>query len=458
MDFSASAGALWGPSTSRAVDAFPVSGLPMPPAFLRILALIKRCAAQTSEHLGQLDPVKAKAIIRAAQEIADGSYLDQFPVDVYQTGSGTSTNMNSNEVIAALSRDYLPAGVTVHPIDDVNKGQSSNDVIPTAMQIAMALALVTDVKPALGELGAALSAKAEEFWPVIKLGRTHLQDATPIRLGQEFAGYAAQVRRCVRLADQAVRDLAVVPLGGTAVGTGMNTDARFAGAVCGRLSAALGLEITETPDHFSAQNTLDIVLSAHGCVKTIALSLWKIASDIRLLGTGPRAGLGELVLPESGVESSIMPGKSPPAIVESLTMVVARVLGNDTVVSFAQTGSILELNVMMPVTIAATLESCQLLASATANFSRRCVAGLTATSRGPQNVETGLMLVTALTPIVGYEKAAALSAEAGATGEDVRSVARRHGFAPDQLERLLDPYEMTRPNGSAQDSGTPAPS
>lgn len=443
---------LWGRATERAMAGFAISGQPMPRDFVLALALLKQCAAETNRDLGLLDPQVAEAIIAACQEVIDGQHWGLFPVDIYQTGSGTSTNMNANEVIAALASRQLPGTSPVHPNDHVNKGQSSNDVIPTTMHIAVAVALHRELVPALEELLAVLEQKAAEFWDTLKLARTHLQDATPMRLGQEFRGYAGQVERSLGLAAQAIAALKPVALGGTAVGTGINTHPEFARRTLARVSERLGVEIVETNNHFSAQSTLDAVIFAHGCVKTIALSLWKIGSDLRLLSTGPQTGYGEIVLPASGVESSIMPGKSPPAIIESLMMVVARVLGNDAAVSFAQTGSILELNVMMPITIVSALESVKLLAAVTLNFSRRCVSGVRSTPRGHDNVERGLMLATALVPHIGYERAAAIAAEALQDGERIRDIALRHGIGAADLDRILDPYAMTEP-GLALPSG-----
>ena len=287
-----------------------------------------------------------------------------------------------NEVVANLAGARL-AGRRVHPNDDVNRCQSSNDTIPTALQLSAAMAIETDLLPALERLHTALVAKEQAFWPVVKTGRTHLQDATPIRLGQEFRGYAGQVEESLRRARAAQAELLAVPLGGTAVGTGINAHPEYAFRACARLSTLTGLTVRETPNHFHAQATLDVAIAAHGAIRTIALSLWKIASDVRLMGMGPRAGLAELALPETQPGSSIMPGKVNPVIVESLTMVVARVVGNDATIAFGQTGSFLELNVMLPVSAAALLESIELLAAATANFSERCIEGLTATERGP---------------------------------------------------------------------------
>jgi fumarate hydratase class II len=439
------ADALYGASTQRAVLNFPISGQRFPRRFIRALALIKQAAAEANAELGLLEPDVAEAIVAAAAEVAIGAHDDQFPIDIYQTGSGTSTNTNMNEVIANLAATRLGEGRRVHPNDDVNKSQSSNDTIPTAMQVAAAMAIEEALLPALGRLGLALAAKADELWPVVKTGRTHLQDATPIRLGQEFRGYAGQVEESIRRTRAAQEELLSVPLGGTAVGTGINADPRHAGLACARLSALTGLDVRETTNHFHAQATLDAVIAAHGGVRTTALSLWKIASDVRLMGMGPRAGIAEIALPETQPGSSIMPGKVNPVIVESLTMVVARVIGNDATISFAQTGSFLELNVMMPVTAVALLESIELLAASATNFADRCVTGIVATDRGPALVEQGLMLATALAPEIGYDAAAALAKDAFKSGRTIRELAIERGIAPDRLDELLDPAAMTEP-------------
>ncbi len=440
--------ALYGASTQRAVLNFPISGQRFPRSFIRALALIKQTAAETNAELGLLPPDVAAAIAAAAGEVARGGHDDQFPIDIYQTGSGTSTNTNMNEVIAHLATAQLAAGggsTRVHPNDHVNKCQSSNDVIPTALQVAAAMTIDEALLPALVILRDALGAKADELWPVVKTGRTHLQDATPIRLGQEFRGYAGQLDESIRRLRAAQAELLVVPLGGTAVGTGINAHPAFAAATTRRLTALTGLDVRETPNHFHAQATLDAAIAAHGALRTIALSLWKIASDIRLMGMGPRAGLAEIALPETQPGSSIMPGKVNPVIVESLTMVVARVLGNDTTIAFGQTGSFLELNVMLPVTAVALLESIALLAAASRNFADRAVRGLTATDRGPALVEQGLMLATALAPEIGYDAAAALAKEAFKTGRTIRELAAERGIAADRLDELLDPAAMTEP-------------
>src|SRR5690349_4527433 len=438
------ADALYGASTQRAVLNFPISGQRFPRPFIRALALIKEAAAETNRALGLLEPDLAAAIATAAAEVVSGAHDDQFPIDVYQTGSGTSTNTNANEVIAHLARARL-GGATVHPNDHVNKCQSSNDVIPTALQLSAAMEIEERLLPALETLRGALADRAEAFWPVVKTGRTHLQDATPIRLGQEFRGYAGQVEESIRRARAAQDELLSVPLGGTAVGTGINAHPDYAPRAAARLAELTGLPVRETANHFHAQAALDAPIAAHGALRTIALSLWKIGSDVRLMGMGPRAGIAEIALPETQPGSSIMPGKVNPVIVESLTMVVARVVGNDATIGFAQTGSLLELNVMLPVTAAALLESIELLAAAARNFADRCVSGIVATDRGPALVEQGLMLATALAPEIGYDAAAALAKDALRTGRTIRELATERGVAPGRLDELLDPASMTEP-------------
>jgi fumarate hydratase class II len=334
----------------------------------------------------------------------------------------------------------------VHPNDHVNLGQSSNDVIPTAIQVSWAVAITDELIPALEQLQKSLEAKSEEFWPVIKTGRTHLQDATPIRLGQEFKGYAGQVEESIRRAKAAVDELASVPLGGTAVGTGLNAHPRYARLASARLAKATGVRIRETRNHFHAQATLDVLLAAHGALRTIAVSLSKIGTDIRLMGTGPIAGLGELRLPETQPGSSIMPGKVNPVIVESLTMVVARVLGNDLTVTISgQAGSLFELNVMMPVAAVTGLESITLLAASARNFRERLVEGLQATDRGPELVERSPMLATALNPVIGYDEAAKIAKESIRTGKSIRELARAKGVSDAQLDKVLDLGKMTKP-------------
>ena len=443
------ADAYYGASTQRAVLNFPISGQPFPRRFIRALGLVKRAAAQTNRELGLLPRRRARAIAAAAQEVIDGKLDDQFPIDIYQTGSGTSTNTNANEVIANRATEILGGergSKLVHPNDHVNLCQSSNDVIPTAIQVAAAAAIQDELIPALERLQRALEVKSKEFWPVVKTGRTHLQDATPIRLGQEFRGYAGQIEESVRRARAAVDELSRLPLGGTAVGTGLNSHPQYARLATARLAKATRLPLRETTNHFHAQATLDAVVAAHGALRTIGTSLWKVGSDIRLMGTGPIAGLGELRLPETQPGSSIMPGKVNPVIIESLLMVIARVYGNDaTVVVSGQAGSLFELNVMMPVAAVATLESITLLAASVRNLSERCVEGLQATDRGPELVERSPMLATALNPVIGYDEAAKLAKESMRTGKSIRQLARAKGVAEKQLNRVLDLGKMTKP-------------
>jgi fumarate hydratase class II len=443
------ADAYYGASTQRAVLNFPISGDPLPRRFIRALGMVKKAAAQTNLELGLLARRRARAITAAAQEVVDGKLDEQFPIDVYQTGSGTSTNTNANEVIANRATEILGGdrgSKLVHPNDHVNLCQSSNDVIPTALQISAALAIDEEMIPALELLHKALEAKSHEFWPIVKTGRTHLQDATPIRLGQEFRGYAGQMEESIRRARTAIDELSRVPLGGTAVGTGLNSHPQYARIACARLAKATGLPIRETTNHFHAQATLDALVAAHGALRTIATSLWKIGSDIRLMGTGPIAGLGELRLPETQPGSSIMPGKVNPVIIESMMMVIARVYGNDqTVLVSAQSGSFFELNVMMPVASVATLESITLLAASAHNFSTRCVEGLQATERGPELVERSPMLATALNPVIGYDEAAKIAKESIRTGRSIRQLARAKGVSEAALNKVLDLGKMTKP-------------
>ena len=443
------ADAYYGASTQRAVLNFPISGQPFPRRFIRALGLIKKAAAQTNQELGLLSRRRARAITAAAQEVIDGKLDDQFPIDIYQTGSGTSTNTNANEVIASRAIEILGGergSKAVHPNDHVNLGQSSNDVIPTAIQISCCVAIADELIPALRMLEKALETKSKEFWPVVKTGRTHLQDATPIRLGQEFKGYAGQVEESIRRAEAAIEELAKVPLGGTAVGTGLNSHPQYARMTSARLAKATRIGIHETRNHFHAQATLDVLVAAHGALRTIATSLWKIGSDIRLMGSGPIAGLGELRLPETQPGSSIMPGKINPVIIESLTMVVARVFGNDVTVALCgQSGSLFELNVMMPVAGVTSLESITLLAASARNLTERCIEGLQATDRGPELVERSPMLATALNPIIGYDEAAKIAKESMRTGRSIRQLARTKGISEAQLNKVLDLAKMTKP-------------
>ncbi|CAA9422079.1 MAG: Fumarate hydratase class II [uncultured Rubrobacteraceae bacterium] len=440
--------ALFGAQTRRALDNFPISGIRFPRRFIEALGAIKLEAANVNHELGGLDEHLRDAIVAAAEEVVDGTLDKHFVLDIFQTGSGTSTNMNANEVISNRAVQTLGGELgskdPVHPNDHVNRGQSSNDVIPTAIHLAALISIERDLLPALHKLRDALGDKAVEFDDVVKTGRTHLQDATPIRLGQEFLGYAGQVERGIRRVERAREDLAEVALGGTAVGTGVNTHPEFAGRVCERLSARFGVEVRETENHFQAQSAMDAAVFASGALKTVAVSLLKIANDVRFLGAGPRANLAEIALPEVQPGSSIMPGKVNPVIAESAAMASAQVIGNDATVALAGQSGNFELNVMLPVIAHNLLQSIELLASTADNFTDQLVVGLQATDRGPALVEQGLMLATALAPEIGYDKAADLSKEAYKTGKTIREVAReRTDLSEEDLDRLLDARKMT---------------
>jgi fumarate hydratase class II len=447
------ANAYYGASTQRAVLNFPISDLRMSRLFLRGLGLLKRAAAEVNAELGLLSPDLAQAIATAAQEVADGRWDAHFPVDVFQTGSGTSTNMNANEVIANRAAEILGYGIgsrRVHPNDHVNLGQSSNDVIPTVMHLAALLAIKDDLRPGLTRLQRALEQKAAEFMPVIKTGRTHLQDATPIRLGQEFQGYAGQIERGLRRLAAAEEDLREVALGGTAVGTGINTHPEFARRVCARLTAMTGVEVRETTNHFQAQSTVDAAVWASGALRTIAVSLLKIANDIRWMASGPRAGLFELLLPEVQPGSSIMPGKVNPVIPESVCQVAMQVIGNDTTITVAGQSGNFEINVTFPLVAHNLLQSITLLGRASDNFAAQCIEGLKATERGPELVERGLAICTALAPVIGYDAAAEIAKEAFRTNRTIREVAlERTQLTPEELDRILDPAAMTAPGYSS---------
>ncbi|HEY6286399.1 MAG TPA: class II fumarate hydratase [Ktedonobacteraceae bacterium] len=451
------ADAYWGASTHRAVLNFPISDLRFPRQFIRALGQIKQAAAQVNESLGTVDPQIAEAIVLAAQEVIDGKLDSHFVLDIFQTGSGTSTNMNANEVIANRASELLGGSRgsrKVHPNDHVNFGQSSNDVIPTAIHLAALVSIEYDLIPALQGLRHSLEQKAEEFMPVIKTGRTHLQDATPIRLGQEFLGYAGQIERGIARMRHAQNELSEVALGGTAVGTGVNTHPEFADRVCQRLSEINGVTVRETSNHFQAQSTLDNIVEASGALNTLAVSLMKIANDIRWLGSGPRAGIGEIELPAVQPGSSIMPGKVNPVIAESVAMVCAQVMGNHTTITIAGQSGNFEINVMMPVSSYNLLQSIDLLASVTRNFTEQCIKGIKATTKGPEMVERGLAISTALAPIIGYDEAASISKEAYKTGKTIREVAReRTNLSEEELDRILDPASMTKPGLEGGPSG-----
>ncbi|NNM97934.1 MAG: class II fumarate hydratase [Candidatus Dormibacteraeota bacterium] len=443
--------AYYGASTQRAVVNFPISQLRLPRRMIEALGALKREAALVNLELGLLSPERAQAISGAADEVARGMFDAEFVVDIFQTGSGTSSNMNANEVIANRALELLGAErgdrATVHPNDHVNLGQSSNDIFPTAIHLAALAALREDLVPALTRLAAGLERQRDLLWPVIKTGRTHLQDATPIRLGQEFEGYRGQVERAISRLEAARAQLSELALGGTAVGTGIGSHPEFASRVVARLAPHYDPHLRETDNHFQAQATLDAVVFTSGAVRSAAISLHKIANDIRLLSCGPRAGLAELSLPEVQPGSSIMPGKVNPVICESLLMVVAQVLGCDVTVAYAGTaGSLLELNVMLPVAAHNLLLEIGLLANAAANFSDRAVDGLVATERGPQLLEQGLAICTGLVPAIGYDAAAAIAHEAFLSNRTVREVALQvSGLEPTEIDRLLDPERQVQP-------------
>ena len=451
------ADALYGASTMRAVLNFPISDLRFPRTFIRALGLIKQSAAKTNMSLGVLDESLGAAIVEAAQEVIDGKFDSHFVLDVFQTGSGTSTNTNANEVIANRASQIIGGDLgsrLVHPNDHVNLGQSSNDVIPTTMHLAALLAIKEDLIPGLEFLRDELQKKSDEFWPVIKTGRTHLQDATPVRLGQEFLGYAGQAENGIRRLRRAQDALAEVALGGTAVGTGVNTHPEFSTRTCHTLSEVTGVSVRETDNHFQAQASLDGVVEASGELRTIAISLHKIANDIRFIACGPRAGLGEITVPEVQPGSSIMPGKINPVIAESVIQVAAQVVGNDATVALAGQGGYFELNTMMPVAAYNILQSISLLATSANNFAEQCVKGIEATGVGPAMVEKGLMLGTALAPAIGYDAAAAIAKEAAATGQTIREVAKlRTEISDEELGPLLNPEEMTKPSLEVRGGG-----
>jgi len=441
--------AYWGAQTQRAVDNFPISGIRFPRSFIRTLGMIKRMAAEVNLELGLLDQKLAKAISSAAEEVMDGKLDDHFPLDIFQTGSGTSTNINANEVIANRANEILGGKIgdksPVHPNDHVNLGQSSNDVIPTCIHLSAVVGLQDDLLPALRTLRAALAQKARELDDVIKIGRTHLQDATPIRLGQEFGGYASMVEHGIARIENCLPHLSELALGGTAVGTGLNAHPEFAPRVIRKLSQMTHFEFREAPDHFEAQGSKDAVVETSAALKTVAVSLIKIANDIRWLASGPRCSLGEITLPEVQPGSSIMPGKVNPVIAESLIQVCAQVIGNDAAITVGGLMGNFELNVMMPLMAHNLLQSISLLANASANFADKCVSGIQANrERCEEMIEKSLAMVTSLSPRIGYDAAAQIAKEAYQTGRTVREIAlEKKVLPPDELEKLLDPRTMT---------------
>lgn len=442
------ASAYYGAQTARAVENFPISNLRFPRSFIRALGLLKKHAAITNLELGALTPELSKAIVTAAQEVADGAFDAEFVVDIFQTGSGTSTNMNANEVIANRASEVLGGhrgDKVVHPNDHVNRGQSSNDVIPSAIHLAALESMHSRLIPALLELQAALDAKAKEFHSVLKIGRTHLQDATPIRLGQEFSGYASQVQHGVARLRHTEKYLGELALGGTAVGTGLNTHGEFARQTIQGLSKETGISLHEAPNHFEAQGGRDACVEASGALKTVAVSLIKIANDIRFLGSGPRLGLGELKLPATQPGSSIMPGKVNPVMCEMLIQVCGQVIGNDAAITFGGSFGNFELNVMMPLIAHNLLQSIELLATASQTFARRCVAGLEAQrERCLANIEQSLANCTSLAPVIGYDKAARIAKMAYENNRTVREVAAEvSDLDKAALDRLLDPARQT---------------
>lgn len=444
--------AYYGAQTQRAVDNFPISGIGFNRGFIYALGLVKRASAGANMDLGLLDPERGAAIVAAAQEVMDGKLDAHFPIDIFQTGSGTSSNMNANEVISNRAIEIMGGAIgskiPVHPNDHVNMGQSSNDVIPTAIHIAGACAVHNDLIPALKHLHGALASKADAWDHIIKSGRTHLMDATPIRLGQEFGGYAAQVKHGIRRAEGARDALLELALGGTATGTGINRPKAFPKMAIERIRAESGLPFTEAANHFEAQGARDGVVEASGQFKTIAASFMKIANDIRWLGSGPRTGFYEIALPSVQPGSSIMPGKVNPVMCEMLTMVSAQVMGNDVAINIGGQGGNFELNVYLPVMAHNLLQSATILANGAVVFTDRCVVGIEANEEiCVQSVERNLAICTSLAPAIGYDKAAAISKEAFKTNQTVREVAIEWEVLPsDELDRLLDGRAMTEPS------------
>jgi len=432
---------LWGAETSKAVENFQVSGEPIPASVARWLGRIKAAAARVNAELGLLDADKAERIAAAGDRIAAGELDDQFPIDVFQTGSGTSSNMNANEVIAALG------GEDVHANDDVNMGQSSNDVFPSAVHLAALGEITSDLLPALDGLAEALEGKAREFDDVVKSGRTHWMDAVPVTLGQEFGGYAAQVRQGIERVRDSLPRLGQIPLGGTAVGTGLNTHPEFASRVRARLQEDTGLEISPPADPFEAQAARDALVETSGALKTVAVSLTKIANDIRFLGSGPRAGLGELILPELQKGSSIMPGKVNPVIPEVVTQVAAQVIGNDAAITAGGMQGHFELNVFVPLLARNLLDSIKLLASASRLMDERCVQGIEANRETCERfAELTLSAATALNPYIGYDRATEIVKEAASSGRSLREVARDAGVEEQTLDEALDYRRMAKPH------------
>lgn len=440
------AGALYGAQTQRAVENFPISGQRFGRRFVQALGRLKEAAAETNVELGFLPAPLGQAIAEAAGEVADGKWDDHFPLDVYQTGSGTSTNMNANEVIATLA-SRRGDGPRVHPNDHVNCGQSSNDVIPTAIHLSCRAALAEELLPALARLRDALAEKARAFDGIVKSGRTHLMDATPVRLGQEFGGYAVQAAKGIERLERAGEEMAELALGGTATGSGINTHPEFARRTIARVSARYGIEFREAENHFEAQGAKDACVSLAGALNTVAASLMKIADDIRWLASGPTSGIAEINLPAVQPGSSIMPGKVNPVMAEALMMACARVAGNATTVTIAGQRGNFELNVMMPVIADALLESIQVMAGAASVFAARCVEGIEARpDRARELLERNPAVATALNAYVGYDKAVEVAKKAARENRSVRDVVEEMGImSPDEIDQALDVRDMTEP-------------
>ncbi len=442
--------AYYGAQTQRAVDNFPVSGIGFPPRFIRALALIKHAAASANRDLGLLNEKTADVIHRAAQEVMDGRHDREFVVDIFQTGSGTSTNMNANEVIANRALELMGqerGSKGVHPNDHVNMSQSSNDVIPTAIHVSALEAIQKELIPALKQLHRALADKAREFDRIVKIGRTHLADATPTRLGQEFGGYARQIELAIERIQTAAKGLEELALGGTAVGTGINTHPEFPRRTIEHISRMTELPFREAKNHFEAQAAKDAVVQVSGALKTLAVSFTKIANDLRWLSCGPRCGLGEIGLPDTQPGSSIMPGKVNPVMCESVLQVAAHVIGCDATITICGQAGNFELNVMMPIMALRLLEAITFSASVTKAFTEKCVVGIEANKEHAEEmIEKSLAMVTALAPVIGYDTAAKIAKESFTTGKTVREVARAHKVLPDEkLNKILDPWRMTEP-------------
>ena len=447
------AGRLWGAQTQRSLEHFRISGERMPAEIVQALAWVKRACATVNASLGGLTAEKARAISTAADEVLAGRWPDEFPLVVWQTGSGTQSNMNMNEVLANRASELLGGprgeGRRIHPNDDVNRGQSSNDVFPTAMHVAAVVAIRRNLLPALERLRATLAEKSQEFRDVVKIGRTHMQDATPLTLGQEFSGYASQLEHARRHIEDSLPHLSELALGGTAVGTGLNAHPEFGARVAAELSALTGCEFVTAPNKFEALATHDAMVQAHGALKGLAVSLYKIASDIRLLSSGPRSGIGEITIPENEPGSSIMPGKVNPTQAEALTMAACQVMGNDVAINMGGAGGFLELNVFKPLIANAFLQSVRLVADGMRSFDEHCARGIEPQRERIAELLMGsLMLVTALAPHIGYDRAAEIAKKAHREGTGLREAAVALGYVSEaQYDQWVRPEDMTGPKG-----------